>query len=75
MQNNTNSTVVDWGQTPPSAPSVKRVDALAWVKASIFVGAIAGVLSLALVWRELPFGLQAPQGLLLEHMGYALGRV
>lgn len=70
MQNNTKSTVVDWGQTPPSAPSVKRVDALAWVKASIFVGAIAGVLSLALVWRALPFGLQAPQGLLLEHMGY-----
>lgn len=70
MPNNTNSTVVDWGQTPPSAPSVKRVDALAWVKASIFVGAIAGVLSLALVWRALPFGLQAPQGLLLEHISF-----
>ena len=72
MKNDKNSTVIDWGQTPPSAPSVKRIDALSWLKASLFLGSMAGMLALILVWRPLPLGLQAPQGQLMEHLGYWL---
>lgn len=63
--------VYDWGQTAPLAPSIKRVDPVGWIVASLLVGAVAALLALVVLWRPLP-GLPAPPGSLAEHLPYWL---
>jgi hypothetical protein len=59
--------VYDWGHAPPMAPTVRRAAPLDWLRASAFLGALAGALMLLMLWRELP-GLPAPEGSLGQHM-------
>lgn len=61
----------DWGQSPPLAPSIKRVDPVGWIAASLVAGVVAALLALALAWRPIP-GLALPPGSLSEHVAYWL---
>lgn len=60
-------TIYDWGQTPPMAPTSKRVDPLGWITASAVLGAVAALIVMSMVWRPLP-GLPGPPGSLAEHV-------
>lgn len=60
-------TIYDWGQTPPTAPTAKRVDPLGWIMASTVLGAIAALIAMSMMWRPLP-GLAGPPGSLAEHV-------
>lgn len=62
----TDSTVYDWGQSPPGPPSTKRVEALSWVVLSLVSGTAVAALALWILWRPLP-GLAAPPGALSAH--------
>lgn len=64
-------TVYDWGQAPPLAPSIKRVDPLGWIAASAVAGVVLALLALLLAWRPIP-GLAMPPELLSEHLPYWL---
>lgn len=64
-------TIYDWGQSPPMAPSIKRVDPLNWIVASVVLGVAAAVVALLLAWRPIP-GLSMPPGPLSEHASYWL---
>lgn len=60
-------TIYDWGQTPPTAPTAKRVDPLGWLMASAVLGTIAALIAMSMIWRPLP-GLSGPPGSLAEHV-------
>lgn len=60
-------TIYDWGQTPPTAPTAKRVDPLGWIMASVVLGTIAALIAMSMIWRPLP-GLAGPPGSLVEHV-------
>lgn len=62
-------TVYDWGQAPPLAPSIKRVDPLGWIAASAVAGVVVALLALLIAWRPIP-GLAMPPGRLSEHLEY-----
>ena len=62
-------TVYDWGQAPPLAPSIKRVDPLGWIAASAVAGVVVALLALLIAWRPIP-GLAMPPGRLAEHLEY-----
>ena len=64
-------TNLDWGQSPPPAPSVSRVRPVDWIAASCIAGAVVGAFALAATWRPLP-GLPLPGGALSDHVGYWL---
>ena len=64
-------TNLDWGQSPPPAPSILRVRPGDWIATSCITGAVAGAFALATAWRPLP-GLPLPGGELSEHVGYWL---
>ena len=64
-------TVVDWGQSPQVAPSIKRADALGWLSSSFWLGLISALACLAALWRPLP-PLNDPPGRLPEHAACAL---
>ncbi len=62
-------TVYDWGQAPPLAPSLKRVNPMGWVAASMATGLLLAFVALGILWRPL-FGEAQPPGTLIEHVGY-----
>ena len=62
-------TVYDWGQAPTLAPSIKRVNPMGWVAASLIMGLLLGFIALAILWRPM-FGVPPPPGSLAEHAGY-----
>lgn len=62
------NTVYDWGQMPPTAPSIKRASPLSWMCASAIAGVVAGLIAMAVSWRSFP-GLPAPLGTLPAHLG------
>jgi type IV secretory pathway TraG/TraD family ATPase VirD4 len=62
-------TIYDWGQAPPLAPSIKRVNPLSWVAASTATGMLLAFVALSILWRPL-FGEAQPPGTLVEHVGY-----
>ena len=64
-------TNLDWGRSPPPAPSVLRVRPGDWIAASCIAGAVVGAFALVAAWRPLP-GLPLPGGALSEHVGYWL---
>lgn len=64
-------TNLDWGQSPPPAPSLLRVRPGDWIATSCIAGAVIGAFALAAVWRPLP-GMPLPRGALSEHIGYWL---
>ena len=47
--------IYDWGQSPTTAPSIKRSDPLGWICASALSGVVLGLLVLAMVWRPFPW--------------------
>lgn len=51
----------DWGQSPTTAPSLKRSDPLGWICASALSGVVFCLLLLAMLWRPFPW-LEAPPG-------------
>jgi len=61
--------IYDWGQSPPLAPSIKRIDPVGWIVASLATGVVVSLLALALSWRPMP-GLAMPPGPLSEHLAY-----
>lgn len=62
-----NNVIYDWGQSPTTAPSIKRSDPLGWICASLAAGAVAALLLLALLWRPFPW-LPAPPGPIREFL-------
>lgn len=65
----TDRTVIDWGQSAPMAPSIKRINLMGWIAASAFAGAVVAAFVMALLWRPLP-GLPDPPGALSEHAAH-----
>ncbi len=63
------NTATEWGTSIHAAPSIKRVDPLGWMVASVCLGVVMALLVLTLLWRPLP-GLPAPPFPILEHLGY-----
>jgi hypothetical protein len=55
-----------WGRGAGVPPSVERVEPVPWLLASAALGALAGALALAVVWRPLPL-LEMPPGSLGAH--------
>jgi hypothetical protein len=62
-------TVVDWGQTPPLAPSIQRIEPLRWILASLVLGLAAATLALLASWRPIPW-MPLPAGGAMQHAGY-----
>jgi len=60
------STVVDWGQSPQVAPSIKRANALGWLSSSFWLGLLSALACLTALWRPLPL-FDDPPGRLQEH--------
>lgn len=62
-------TVYDWGQAPTLAPSIKRVNPMGWVAASMVMGLLLAFVALAILWRPM-LGVDQPPGSLTEHIGF-----
>ena len=58
-----------WGEAAHLPPSVKRIDPRGWLFASVALGALAFVGTLALVWRPLPL-MSLPIGTLGQHASH-----
>lgn len=66
MAEKSSKPIIDFGDASNVAPSIKKVDLLGWVIASLVFGFAAAWLSLWATWRPLP-GLTGPIGPLGDH--------
>ena len=60
--------IIEFGDAHNTAPSIRRVDLLGWLRASAVIGAAAAWAALWLAWRPWP-GLAAPPGSMGAHAG------
>lgn len=66
MADKSSKPIIDFGDVSNMAPSIKRVDLIGWLMASLVFGVAAAWLALWTSWRALP-GFPAPLGGLGEH--------